>query len=237
MSSVIKASVVERGPCASPYLTTDVSYFQCSKNIVVSGYRHISANHGDQRDQGEHQGEQGLHTDSTGSANARIDAVMANEAIMVFSMPIFPLYGAEEAPTGPPVQMTKPDRRRDPMTKAVTSPARPVPPGDRHVRAVEQPLRSIVFRPEPGESAVDLRGKGPKIAIAAACLAGSVSTGLLASAYTTAGMDPRYTQQYDVADTYEAPHIVYADPAPARFELADSGSTDTPTYPPIPTSR
>jgi hypothetical protein len=98
MSSVIKASVVERGPCASPYLTTDVSYFRRPKNIVVSRYRHIGANHGDQRDQGEHQGEQGFHTDSTGSANARIVAVMANEAIMVFSMPIFPLYGQRKRP-------------------------------------------------------------------------------------------------------------------------------------------
>lgn len=87
---------------------------------------------------------------------------------------------------------------------------------------------------------MDLSGKVPKIAIAAACLAGSVAAGVLASAYTTAGMDPYYTQRQ-----YEAPGDIYpgsaygsrtalAERSPDRLELADSGPADSPSYPPIP---
>jgi hypothetical protein len=62
--------------------------------------------------------------------------------------------GADEAPKGSPVQMTNPDRRRDPMTKAVRSPARAVPRHDRHARTRGTATATNRFHTEFGGSAV-----------------------------------------------------------------------------------
>lgn len=61
---------------------------QLRKNTRFLRHRHIGADHRDQRDQGEDQRKQGFHAATIGSANARIVAVTANDAIMVFSIPV-----------------------------------------------------------------------------------------------------------------------------------------------------
>jgi hypothetical protein len=93
---------------------------------------------------------------------------------------------------------------------------------------------------------VDLRGRGPKLAFAAACLTMSVSAGIAASAYTTAGMDPFYLQQRDRAESLDAPadsarEIAYTAPIdlspPDRGYRPDGEPSAGSSFPPIPTSR
>lgn len=68
------------------------------------------------------------------------------------------------------------------------------------------------------------------MAIAAGCIGLGVSMGLLASAYTTAGLDPFYRQQRERADDVAARAAI-----PARESwAADSGDAEPLSYPPIP---
>lgn len=90
----------------------------------------------------------------------------------------------------------------------------------------------------------DMQGRGRRIAFGAACLGTSVAMGVLASAYTTAGMDPFYTQR-DRVDGYETsswtpPPPQNTDlPAPSdlyRPAVGDDATSGEP-FPSIPTPR
>ena len=71
------------------------------------------------------------------------------------------------------------------------------------------------------------------MAIAAGCLGLSIATGIAASAYTTAGLNPFYAQQrestaYGWAGTADTGHESWA---------ASTGTPESLSYPPIPTPR
>lgn len=94
---------------------------------------------------------------------------------------------------------------------------------------------------------MELRGRGTKLTFAAACVGLSVSAGVLASAYTTAGMDSFYSQQRErtadrdgpAADA--GPEIASTAPielvAPERGYRPDGDPPDGSSFPPIQTSR
>ena len=81
-------------------------------------------------------------------------------------------------------------------------------------------------------------GSGPpRIVIVAACLGLSVATGMMASAFTTAGLNPFYAQQRD--STGDARASGWAESTDTGHEswAASSGTPETLSYPPIPTPR
>ena len=75
----------------------------------------------------------------------------------------------------------------------------------------------------------------PKIAIAAGCLGLSISAGLLASAYTTAGLDPFYMQQRERADDGSSSRAQTPDTG-GDARAVGTGASEI-SYPPIPNSR
>ena len=82
---------------------------------------------------------------------------------------------------------------------------------------------------------VDGRGRPPRIAIAAGCLSLSIATGMVASAYTTAGLNPFYAQQRDSAGA--APGWAVTTDTGHESWAASTGTPESLSYPPIPTPR
>ena len=84
---------------------------------------------------------------------------------------------------------------------------------------------------------VDGRGRPPRIAIAAGCLSLSIATGMVASDYTTAGLNPFYAQQRD--STGDARASGWAELTDTGHEswAASTGTPESLSYPPIPTPR
>ncbi|MEG3148489.1 hypothetical protein U1769_01230 [Sphingomonas sp. ZT3P38] len=89
----------------------------------------------------------------------------------------------------------------------------------------------------------DGRGRPPRIAIVAGCLSLSIATGMVASAYTTAGLNPFYarqrgpfyTQQRESADA--APGWAWTTDTGHESWAASTGTPESLSYPPIPTPR
>ena len=70
---------------------------------------------------------------------------------------------------------------------------------------------------------MELRGRRAKLGFAAACVGLSVSAGVLASAYTTAGMDPYYLQQRERAESIDTPTTDRTIAYSAPIDLSASG--------------
>lgn len=88
-----------------------------------------------------------------------------------------------------------------------------------------------------------IHASGRRIALATACLGASVSVGMLASVYTTAGMDRFYARlpgsaaempgSAEIADSADAPSQAFA-----THRMSSRGAPpETLAFPPIPASR
>ena len=75
------------------------------------------------------------------------------------------------------------------------------------------------------------------MAIAAGCLGLSIATGMVASAYTTAGINPFYAQQRDSAGDAGASGWAESTDTGDESWAASTGTPESLSYPPIPTPR